>query len=304
MSEPSGGGTAIALSPAQDSVDATARAISIRLSGGWQGVVRCRADEAMIWQVFLETLARDDASLPGHTVLKYAEDRGVIRVTHPLAPRRVACRRIHVRGFATFRGVATAARRDFSRMTALSESGVRTTTPLAYIERSTKGHESWLVTEFLDDAMDLARIVLVKLPRLASTDRTGLKRRLSRATAVWLFSLTRAGWRHRDFKASNVLVCHIETESPPVLVADLEGLRRRRWWHGEPGRREAVRLFSSLLGTPTLGSRDAARFLRDFERLAGGRGLGSTGKLLREAESYLRRARKRKTHKLDGFSGA
>lgn len=268
-------------------------------------MVCCAAEQLDAWRSFLETLSRDNGSLPGHAQLKYAEDRCVIRADHPCGSGRVAGRMIRSGGLAAWLGAAmpSPARRDFERMRSLLRSGVSTATPLAYIERSVGGRESWLVTAFLDDATDLARIVLTTLPRLASEPRTIFKRRLSRAVARWLAASVNMGWRHRDFKASNVLIRGTETESPTALVVDLEGLARRRSWHGVPGRCETVRLIASLLGRPTLQSRDVARFLRDFSDQPGVDVPESIRGFLADAENYLHRAQRRKTHKLDGFSG-
>lgn len=266
----------------------------------------CQPHESEAWHTFLHALTVDHSSIPGHAVLKYAEDRFVIRAEHPLGQGQLACRCVGERGLWVhfYRVGLSPGRRDFDRLAELSRSGIATTTPLAYLERAAKQPESWLITEFLSDAADLARIVLVDLPRMSDPVRTDTKRKLSRAVARWLATSVNAGWRHRDFKASNVLIAEVDSASPQALVVDLEGLHRRRPWHGSAGHFEVLRLTASLLNTPGLTLRDAARLLRDLKDHPGVCVPESTRSLLTEAESYLRRARRRKTHKLDGFSGA
>lgn len=279
--------------------------LPIRLPSGWRGVARARAEDIGPWQTFLEKLVGEESRVPGCVVLKFAEDRRLLRAEHPLGDGRVACRFIVERGLVSKIGArSSAARRDFARWVDLARSGVATAAPLAFVERTSPRRESWLVTQFIDDAQDLARLVLTKLPRLSDGEGAPFKRRCSAATAAWLAAAANAGWRHRDFKASNILICGADGESPSALVVDLEGLRRRRFWNGPPGGREIVRLLASLIGRPRLNLRDAARLLLDLEKAGCPAPSKSVYEILDNASDYVRRALRRKGEKLDGFGGS
>ena len=253
------------------------------------------------WRAFLGAVVPGVTSLPGCTVLKHSADRRVIRVAHPMGAGDVVCRwtrSVGLRGaLDAIRG--SAARRDFDRILALRASGVGTAEPLARLEHRGAAHESWLVTEFLPDAGDLDRIVLMNLPRLDPSPRAGMKRRLAAAIAELFATLQQGGWRHRDLKASNLLLVNFEQ----VVVVDLEGLRRLRPWDRSASAAGVIRLTASLLESPQLGLLDLARFLRECAGRSLVRGGSSREVLLQvlaKARAYNRAAKRRKTQKLDG----
>lgn len=251
------------------------------------------------WQAFLERLARGEASGPSAAVLKHSTNRRVIRLASPYGRGEVVARWTRSSGVSSALDVirGSAGRRDFRRILALFESGVGCARPLAYIDR---GGESWLITEFLADAADLDRVVLMMLPTLEPERRAEVKRNLSAAIADFFASLVRGGWRHRDLKASNLLALNLER----IVVVDWEGLRRRRLWNNAAVRTGILRLTASLVESPRLTLRDLARFLRDCRRRSLIRGDDPRNvlvQILDEARVYNRAAKRRKTDKLDGF---
>jgi len=273
--------------------------IPLALPGGWRGAARVPSAEMPTWHTFLERLSGGDSSLAGQSVLKHSTDRRVIRWTSPAGEGEVVGRWTRSAGFNVALDVirGSAGRRDFQRTVTLLGGGVGSANPLAFLER--RG-ESWLVTEFLADAADLDRVVLMMLPRLDARQQALAKRRISVAAADFFAALIRGGWRHRDLKASNLLIVNLER----VVVVDWEGLRRRRLWNGSPGREAIVRLTASLLESPHLALRDLARFLRDCSArslIERGNSRETLLQLLHEAQNYNRAAKGRKTHKLDGI---
>lgn len=280
----------------------------VELGEGWRGIVACGATGVGPWRGFLERLLRDETSLPGYAVLKFADGRRVIRASLPEGSLEIACRYVRAEGvrgwLQRFRG--SAARRDFDRTSALVRDGVGTARPWAYVDRGSPRRESWLVTEFLPDALDLDRLVLTHLPQLTGSQRRRVKSGWSEAVVGLFVALERCGWLHRDLKASNVLIVDAfgGSTSPRAVVVDLEGLKRRRPCRSGAYLRPIVRLAASLLDCPNLSRSDLVRFLCLYlERT------GRSPKLwrrifpevVRKAKEYTRRTERRKTHKLDGF---
>lgn len=286
----------------------------IRLADGWCGEVADAGQGVELWRPFLEQLLRDPAQLPGYAALKCSADRRVITAaTAPLQYGSAVCRYVRVCGASVLldRLRGSPARRDMRRTCALATAGIDTPGPLALIERHGRVSESWLITLYFERAVDLDRLVLMELPSLSPRKRRSVKLAAARAVADLFARLERSGWRHRDLKASNVLLNHGDENDeffePRAFIVDVEGLRRRRPWNGSAGREGMVRLAASLLGSPGVTRADYARTLRFYLKACGrseSQWRGLYRDLSRAAEQYVRSAKRRKAGKLDGYVGA
>jgi hypothetical protein len=287
-------------------------AAPVKLSDGWSGLVFDSHHAVRTWREFLEELVHGPGKLPGYALLKHSRDRQVIRTEMPAVDGRcVVGRYVRAAGLQAWvdRIRGSAARRDARRLRALAKDGIETSNPLAFVERRASVAESWLVTSFLSDAADLDRVALTLLPQLPPTRSHRLRAALATAVATLVSSLERAGWRHRDLKASNVLICDWAGDCGPsqAAVVDLEGLRRRRPWSFGSRTQPLIRLAASLLDYSTVTPTDYVRFLRAYLP-AVGRQEDEWRILFRhlspKALRYAREAKRRKAHKLDGYSGA
>jgi tRNA A-37 threonylcarbamoyl transferase component Bud32 len=270
-----------------------------------------------VWRPWLEQLVADPTTLPGCTGLKYSKSGDVFRVNFALPPYsldnplQVVSRRTRSeRGGGILSSFRTSrASRNFQRALRLLQVGIDTPVPLVWIERTAPPRSSWLVTEFVADVVDLDQIVLTLLPQMDRRAWRKARNGVVDAVVELLVRLDRAGLHHRDLKASNILMTNWEgreTRLRPVLV-DLDGLHPRRWWSPGERRQPLVRLAASLRDYPGLTRTDFARFLlRYLTQVGRPRAEWKTHfrRLTRDATQYLQRSQLRKTHKLDGFTGA
>ncbi len=288
----------------------------VQLSEGWSGrvLVECAGPWAPILlpavsagRDWLEQLVRDRASLSGYRVLKYSSTAEVAEALGPWngAPEagssmRVVCRRGLAEGWERLR--ATRPRRNFARAMTLLRCGVGTARPLALIERR-RSRESWLVTEFLSDMMDLDQMVL-RLSSMPPAQIRSVKGSLIESVASLLAALDRAGLTHRDMKASNILISQDSDAEPfGARIVDLDGLHRRRWGKR---RQPLVRLAASVLDAPSLTQSDFLRFLRQYLALtspARDDWKSLFRRSARQARQYAERSTRRKGGKLDGYTG-
>ncbi len=279
------------------------------------------------WETLLHQLTTDPTGLPGHTLLKYSRNGEVFRAKLAADDGAidVICKQSRVRAFYQRLGsafVGSREHRNFDRALTLLEAGINTAVPLAVIQRRRPRREAWLVTEFVPDLVDLDQVVLRLLPRLKCRRARRAKDTIIEAIADLLGRMERCGLTHRDLKASNILLNHWDGAAGPAAVwlVDLDGLGRRRFLQradvvnhrGRPrglkpaARQPAARLAASLLSYTTVTRSDYCRFLQAY--------LVRTGsppeawkkhfrRLSRQASDYVRRARLRKAHKLDGYAG-
>jgi hypothetical protein len=90
-----------------------------------------------------------------------------------------------------------------------------------------------------------------------------------------------------------------------VYIVDLDGLAPRRWWRPDHRWQPLTRLAASLLAYPSVTRADYARCLREYLARSGDDPAAWRPRFLQLAASaadYARRSRRRKSHKLDGFS--
>ncbi len=303
---------------------------SITLAHGFQGEVltgchvpgSCRGfldvlPTVDVWRPWLEQLVADPMTLPGYAGLKYSKSGDVFQVNFVLPPYspdnalHVVCRHTRSeRGGGVLSGLRTSrASRNFHRALRLLQVGIDTPVPLAWIERTATPRSSWLVTEFVADVVDLDQMVLTLLPRMDRRAWPKARNGVVDAVVELLARLDRARLHHRDLKASNILMTKWDGRdgSPRPMLVDLDGLHPRRWW--DRGRRwqPLIRLAASLRDYPGLTRTDFARFLhRYLSQIGRPKAEWKTHfrRLTREATEYVQRSQLRKTHKLDGFTGA
>ncbi len=295
---------------------------TVELVDGWSASVVTRIDgtfadagalvqlpSAEQWRSLLTELVRSPADLPEYSVLKYSEGAEVFRARLKWAEGaiEVVCKHTDIDG--GLRGLlgrwrVPREKRDFDRGLELMNAGIGTAQPLALLESGGRRRETRVVTAFLADAVDLDQVALTLMSRLEPGRRRAVKDELIARVADLFARLWARGYYHRDLKASNILVTDWD-ESPRVWVVDLEGLRHRRVPDRRQQRQPLVRLAASLQGYAAVTRTDRARFLRAYLDLAQNAGVmwkEQYRELGRQATDYVRRARGRKTHKLDGFA--
>jgi tRNA A-37 threonylcarbamoyl transferase component Bud32 len=200
----------------------------------------------------------------------------------------------------------TRERRNFDRALALFQAGVNTALPLALLEQRGPQRGAWLITQFLPDAVDLDQVVLLLLPQLPLDRARAVRNKLITSLVEMLHRLETHNLHHRDLKASNFLVTNWDAASgePRIWIVDLDGLSlhrpliaRKRW-------QPLMRLAASLLGYHTISRTDYTRFLKVYlTRMDAPHAEWKTRfrELQRRAAAYVRRAQRRKRHKLDGY---
>lgn len=268
---------------------------------------------ADVWHPWFEQLVTDPTALPGYAMLKYSKSGEVFRARitgrHD-KPFDAVCRFSRSDDWGTsFLQRPSRAQRNLRRAVRLLHVGIDTAVPLAWIERNSPPRSSWLVTEFVTDVVDLDQIVLTLLSHLDRRALHKVKAGLSEELVELFARLHDARLYHRDLKASNILFTHWDGREGPVgtILVDLDGLHQRHWWSRRRRWQPLVRLAASLRDYPTLGRTDFARFLQQYLTRVG----ISTAdwkahfrRFAREASAYAQHSKHRKSHKLDGFTGA
>jgi len=133
---------------------------------------------------------------------------------------------------------ASASRREFHKAVEVGNRNVPTVRPVAFGEQVRGGlvHESFLVTEGVENSSSVREYILDRLPQLPRAERCRARRKLAVALAELCATAHRAGVDHDDLHAGNVLVRH-ETYSnageeedalPGLQLIDLPGVRLSR----------------------------------------------------------------------------
>ena len=298
---------------------------AIKVPGGWSGTVvtewgrdgLLRSDLPGLptvadWQSRLSELVSTPSKLPGYQVLKYSNKGEVFRAQLAWggASLQVVCKRNRVAGvwrrfLALWRRCRE--RADFDRGLALIRAGIPTALPLAVIERGAFRREARLVTRLIPGTVDLAHVALTLLPQLETERRRAVKNAIVEVLVDLLERLERNGFHHRDLKASNILLTNWDCrkDSVHLWLVDIEGLRRQKPG-GRRRRQPLIRLAASLLDYTAVTRTDFCRFLQRYLARTGVPGdpwKQPFRELAAEATDYVRRAQRRKAHKLEGYEG-
>jgi hypothetical protein len=263
-------------------------------------------------QEVAERIISDPSTLAGYSVLKYSKHGEVFRAKVESAGGSVdiVAKRNRAAGWRRrFRAMvrSSRARRNFDQALQLFALGIPTARPLLLLERRRPRRESWLVTEFVPNLLDLDQLVLIEFPKLDQHSVYGAKVRVVDSVVKLLVGLQDAGLGHRDFKASNLMLAgfHSTDREAKAWMLDLDGLyqirSRAESRHWQP----VVRLAASLLDYSMITRTDYARFLRSLLRRQPSdlKWKNRYRDLARQASDYACRAKRRKKDKLDGYGG-
>lgn len=263
------------------------------------------------WSDWLEKLLSNPAGLPGYCVLKEGGDTIVFAArlgpSTPVAVKHSRRSGLAARLARLVRPSAEA--QEFQMARVLTERGVATPRPIAWWGRSGSVCHALLVTHRVEYLRDLDQVVMVEVPRRGGSERAELKRRIARTLGRTLADFHRAGFTHRDLKASNILVQLLPEHgaNPAIWLVDLKGVSYSPSRSTCREQRALIRLAASLLEHRTLTRTDYARFLTHYVGNPGGESRAWRAlfaDIARQAADYNRRAAKRKLGKIDGYAGA
>jgi tRNA A-37 threonylcarbamoyl transferase component Bud32 len=127
----------------------------------------------------------------------------------------------------------SASRRELRRAEEILRRDVPTATPVAIGEvlRGGSVRDSFLVTEAIPDSCTLLEYLADRLPKLPPERRREARLELIEQLARFVARLHRAGVRHSDFHAGNILVRDgapggpMGERPPPLYLIDLQGVR-------------------------------------------------------------------------------
>ncbi len=275
------------------------------LAGGWRGWI-ASVDEQDGLRAGLETLVANPAGVSGRVVFKTSGTVEVFgcRLGDGENGLDVVCKRSLASGWrARLAGVLRGSRerRNWDRANALVADGIPTAGPIAYLERGWWKREGWLITEAIDGVVDLDRVLGGLVVGVGRDRRRVVVDGVVRCLADLFERLVEKGWRHRDFKASNVLLTGWDAgaEGCRAWLVDLDGLEKVGRVSVADERRMVVRLAASLSGAVGLSRADRCRFLR---RVCGG---GDWKSVWREVQAavgvYNAKAKLRKRGKIDSY---
>lgn len=263
-------------------------------------------------QEIAERIISDPSTLEGYSVLKYSKHGDVFRagVESSGGLVEIVGKRSSAVGWRRrLRAMVrlSRARRNFDQAFQLLTVGIPTARPLILLERRRPHCESWIVTEFVPNLVDLDQVVLVEFPKLDRRSAHRAKARVVDSVVDLLIGLQNAGLGHRDFKASNVMLSdyHSTGRDVKAWMLDLDGLYSIRWGVESHRWQPVVRLAASLLDYSMVTRTDYARFLRSLlRRQPSHRDWKSAySDLASQAADYAHRAKRRKKDKLDGYGG-
>lgn len=297
----------------------------VRLPGGWSGQVMTgcsgqyagdgSADSwpnAEQWCEWLAQLVSAPDRLPGYAVLKQSGKGHVFRarLDLPQGALEVVCKRSPVRGVARralqiFR--LSASRTQHERALGLLRARVRTALPLGYLERGLTRSEAWSITKFVDGAVDLDRIALAELNRVPVLRQRFVRNGVIEALAELFDHLEMNNIRHRDLKASNVILTNWDQgpQVAEVWLIDLEGVRLGAGDDEAQQWRAVARLVASLMHYKSITRGDYVRFV---QALLSGWGTQPSEwrkhfhRVAVAARNYLMESKRRKQGKLDGYA--
>ncbi len=273
------------------------------VGGGWRGLVG--ADVAESVRAGIAGVVADPNGAGGRVDFKVSETVAVFgcRVGDGDDGVDVICKQSAQTGVrGKLAGVVRGSRerRNWERALRLVGDGIATANPVAYVERGGLAREGWLITERIDGVVDLERVLGGLVVGVERGRRRVVMDGVVEAMATLFEQLVAKGWRHRDLKASNVLLTGWDAgvDRCKAWVVDLDGLERAGSVSARDERRMVVRLAASLSGAAGLGRADRLRFLKQVCR-------GDWKDVWREVQGavavYNEKARRRKGGKVDAY---
>ena len=256
----------------------------VRLPGGWRGMAYrgskrdldySPASRFQLPRQWWEKQLRKTSLLNNGHAYKESHSADVRRVVFPVdAETQLAAvfkrprPRNWRRRLRMWLGVSRS-RRGWQTAHRLLNRHLPTPRPLAFMERRKWGvvQDSFLLTELVDGAIDLEAFLKREHVARARRGWHRLKRELVALVASRLRDLHAAGIRHRDCKASNLLI--VDDERCDLLWTDLDGLQLVGTVRREHVDRALVRLGVSVAACPGITRTDQVRFLKAFERAFG-----------------------------------
>ncbi|MCD6392845.1 MAG: hypothetical protein J7M40_05000 [Planctomycetes bacterium] len=160
--------------------------------------------------------------------------------------------------------------RNFNTAGALLSAGVPTARPLAALQKRKGLHTIWsiYVYQFVHADADLYHFLQDHLPQIDKHESSA-RRRIASSIAHILAKLHNTGFWHRDAKASNFLIKHDPTDDSPVILVDLDGIKRYRFRRRRNQFRSLVKLASTVLHHPAINRTDYLRTFAVYSKLVG-----------------------------------
>jgi len=258
------------------------------------------------WTKWIARLLAESSDSKQRQYLKYSPSVEIFRDQIPIGETaggiEIICKRKKAEGFLD-RIRMSRAERNFRCGWMLLQAGIQTATPLAIVDCHKPMRESFLVTRYLPDLMDLDRIAMLELPRMSRPKAVKLKRVLCDQVSAHFARFHAGRLHHRDMKASNIMVLNANTpESASLCILDLDGLGAASKWRSGQRWQPLMRLAASLIEYRSITRADHARCLRRYLMLTDGKSRDwreMYRRLSVQARNYAVASGARKSGKLD-----
>jgi len=258
------------------------------------------------WQSFCNQLIKNPSAINGYAPLKASKDGQVILATI-MDNTRVVCKQSRVKG--AFRRIiamlrSSRERQQFNLAIKILACGISTAAPYALIHKRW-ACEGWLISQYLENSVDLDQAALYEFPRMRSSLQRKVKNGLIQRLAELISQMQQYHVYHGDFKASNILATNLghDDRDGKVWLIDTEGIQFRST-STAPDDRSLIRLIASLLAYRSVTLTDLVRLLIQLRPAADSSPNAwkqRLRELLQQAIAYNLRSRSRKSHKLDGY---
>lgn len=274
----------------------------LTLGNRWRGVVRAGIGQSV--RAGIERLLACPEGAEGRVDFKVSSTVAVFGCRFGAGEKAidVVCKQSKASGWRgrmarIFRG--SRERRNWERAVRLVQDEISTAKPVAYLERGWWRREGWLITERIDGVVDLDRVLGGLVVGVERARRRAAMDGVVGAVATLFESFVAKGWRHRDFKASNVLLTNWDnSKTCRAWVVDLDGLEKVGAVSSADERRMVVRLAASLSQAAGLSRTDRGRFLK---RVCDGDWKSVWREVQTAVAVYNAKARGRKRGKIDAF---
>ena len=158
--------------------------------------------------------------------------------------------------------------RNFNTAGSLLSAGVPTAWPLAALQRRKGLHTIWsiYIYQFVHADANLYFFLQDHLPQI-DKHHSSARRRIASSIAHILAKLHNAGFWHRDAKASNFLIKHDSPDDWPIVLVDLDGIKRYHFKRRRNQFRSLVKLASTVLHHPAINRTDYLRTFAIYSKL-------------------------------------